>query len=77
MGVKQRVQTLSPQSGWKPTVNRWEGAEGPLQLTGWTAKRRVVVLRRKRERRTEAQATHELIWPLLWLATIRTFNSGV
>ena len=52
VGVKQLVQTLEAQSGWKPPVNRWEGAEGPLQLTGWTAKRRVVVLRRQRERRT-------------------------
>jgi hypothetical protein len=39
-GVKQLVQTLECQSGWKPTVNGWEGAEGRLQLTGWTAKRR-------------------------------------
>ena len=65
VGVKQLVQTLAAQSGWKPAVNRWEGAEGPLQLTGWSAKRRVVVLRRQRERRTETAATHELTWPLL------------
>jgi len=65
VGVKQLVQTLEAQSGWQPAVNRWEGAEGRLQLTGWSAKRRVVVLRRKRERRTEPQATHELSWPLL------------
>jgi len=64
-GVKQLVQTLEQQSGWKPTVNGWEGAEGRLQLTGWSAKRRVVVLRRKRERRTEKNTTHELGWPML------------
>ena len=65
VGVKQLVQTLATQSGWQPAVNRWEGAEGRLQLTGWTAKRRVVVLRRQRERRTEPPAAHELSWPLL------------
>jgi len=65
VGVKQLVQTLEAQSGWEPTVNGWEGAQGRLQLTGWTARRRVVVLRRKRERTTEKEATHELSWPLL------------
>ena len=64
-GVKQLVQTLEAQSGWKPAVNRWEGAEGRLQLTGWSAKRRVVVLRRKLKRKTETAAPHELSWPLL------------
>ena len=65
VGVKQLVQTLEAQSGWKPAVNGWEGAEGRLQLTGWTAKRRVVVLRRKQKRRMEKESPHELGWPLL------------
>jgi len=66
-GVKQLVQTLEGHSGWKPAVNGWEGAAGRLQLTGWTAKRRVVVLRRKRERRMETPSARELGWPLLAL----------
>jgi len=66
-GVKQLVQTLERQRGWQPAVNGWEGAEGRLQLSGWTAKRRVVVLRRKRERRTEQSSAHELDWPMLVL----------
>ena len=65
VGAKQLVQTLEGQSGWKPALNPWERAEGQLQLTGWSAKRRVVGLRRQRERRTEPPATHELSWPLL------------
>ncbi len=65
VGVKQLVQTLERQSGWQPAVNGWTGAEGRLQLTGWTAKRRVVVLRRQQKPRTEPAATHELGWPLL------------
>ena len=64
-GVKQLVQTLERQRGWQPAVNGWEGAEGRLQLTGWTAKRRVVVLRRQQDRRPTAADPHALDWPLL------------
>jgi hypothetical protein len=64
-GVKQLVQTLERKGGWKPAVNGWEGLEGQLQLTGWTAKRRVVVLRRKVERTTEKEFPRELGWPML------------
>ena len=64
-GVKQLVQTLERGGGWKPAVNGWEGMEGRLQLTGWTAKRRVIVLRRKVERKTEKESHHELGWPML------------
>ena len=65
LGVKQLVQTLERQSGWQPAVNGWEGMEGRLQLAGLTAKRRVVVLRRKRERKAESESTRALGWPLL------------
>lgn len=47
-GVKQLVGALELQGGWKPCLNGWEGLEGNLRLTGWTAHRRVVVLRRPR-----------------------------
>jgi hypothetical protein len=59
------VQTLERQSGWPPAVNGWAGAEGLLQLTGWTAKRRVVVLRRPQDRRPATADPHALGWPLL------------
>ena len=49
-GVKQLVRLLENQGGWRRTLHGYEGAEGPLQLSGWTAKRRVLVLRRLRER---------------------------
>ena len=66
-GVKQLVQTLERSSGWKPATNGYEGAEGRLQLTGWTAKRRVIVLRRLREKRaTPTGDSRTLEWP--WLA---------
>jgi Transposase DDE domain group 1 len=67
-GVKQLVQTLASKSGWQPAANGYEGAEGRLQLTGWSASRRVIVLRRKREReRAEVRASERALdWP--WLA---------
>ena len=49
-GVKQLVRLLESQGGWRPAGQGYEGAEGQLQLRGWTAKRRVIVLRRLRER---------------------------
>ena len=49
-GVKQLVRALEAQGGWRPTLNDWEALEGTLQLTGWTQRRRVVVLRRRKAR---------------------------
>lgn len=64
-GVKQLVQTLAGKSGWQPAANGYEGAEGRLQLTGWSAARRVIVLRRKRERKAEPANERALGWPCL------------
>lgn len=47
-GVKQLVRILEGRGGWQTTLNGWEAVEGTLQLTGWTQRRRVVVLRRGR-----------------------------
>jgi len=47
--VKQLVELLERQGGWQPLAEGWEGNEGQLQLTGWTRKRRTIVLRRRRE----------------------------
>ncbi|MBM3833837.1 MAG: hypothetical protein FJ403_11315 [Verrucomicrobia bacterium] len=47
--VKQLVELLERQGGWQPLAEGWEGNEGRLQLTGWTGKRRTIVLRRRRE----------------------------
>lgn len=68
-GVKQLIRLLEQQSGWQPLSHGYSGAEGQLQLTGWSAKRRVLVLRRKRE--TEKPAgpadAHTLPWNGLML----------
>lgn len=47
-GVRQLVKLLEQRGGWQPLREGWEGAEGLLQLTGWTRQRRTLVLRRKR-----------------------------
>ena len=51
-GVKQLVQMLERQGGRQSLMAGWEGAEGQLQLTGWTRKRRTVVRRRRRPNAT-------------------------
>ena len=55
-GVKQLVRLLESQGGWRPAGHGCQGAAGQLQLSGWTAKRRVIVLRRPRERAAAAPA---------------------
>lgn len=69
-GVKQLVQVLEQQSGWQTLSHGWSAAEGALQLSGWSAKRRVLVLRRKREApkpENPPPDPHALSWPGLML----------
>jgi hypothetical protein len=66
-GVKQLITLLESQGGWRPGVHGWSGLEGRLQLTGWTCKRRVVVLRRPKERTAHdlPADSRALPWPAL------------
>jgi hypothetical protein len=70
-GVKKLARFLENQGGWQPAVNGWVGAEGRLQLDGWSAKRRVIVLRRPRQPAAAepdpASAVRALPWPALAL----------
>ena len=70
-GVKQLVQRLEQQGGWQPAVNGWQGLEGRLRLQGWSAERRVVVLRRERAAAPAGAAAvageAALPWPALAL----------
>jgi hypothetical protein len=47
--VKQLVSLLERQGAWRRGVNGGSGREGRRQLSGWTQKRRVRVLRPPRE----------------------------
>jgi len=44
--VKRHIGSLFRQSGWTDAGQGWEGKDDELALTGWVAKRRVIVLRR-------------------------------
>jgi hypothetical protein len=69
-GVKQLVQLLEQQSGWQTLGQGWSAAEGTLQLSGWSAKRRVVVLRRQKiiaPTETSTGDPRALPWPGLML----------
>jgi hypothetical protein len=45
--VKALIRQVFCRNDWDSAGQRWEGVEDRLQLTGWTKKRRVIVLRRK------------------------------
>jgi hypothetical protein len=63
--VKQLVRMLETMGGWCNAGQGFEGAEGMLQLAGWSYKRRVIVLRRSCE--TKARENKAAL-PLLALA---------
>lgn len=44
--VKKLIDRLFGRSAWVDAGQQWEGLESELRLTGWTRKRRVVILRR-------------------------------
>ena len=56
--VQRQIAKLAAQRGWQRVGQGWEAAETELQLTGWTRKRRVVVLRRRIERDTSTLLGH-------------------
>ena len=45
--VKALITLLERQGGWEPAGGEWAAREGKLRLSGWSAERRVVVLRRR------------------------------
>lgn len=44
--VKKLIDKLFGKSTWVETGQRWQGLESELRLSGWSRKRRVVILRR-------------------------------
>ena len=44
--VKRHIGRLFGEPGWRDAGQGWEGLDGGLALSGWSSKRRVVVLRR-------------------------------
>ena len=60
--VYQLIRALEQEGGWTRFADGSEAIEGQLQLTGWTRKRRVVVLRRRREPTAQAASAPLLNW---------------
>ena len=50
-GVTRLVQALAGRQGWTEAGQGWQAAEARLQLAGWGRSRRVVVQRRRRNRK--------------------------
>ena len=47
--AKELVAKLSTESGWSDVGQGWFGKSSELQLMGWSRKRRIVVMRRRRK----------------------------
>lgn len=45
--VKRHIEKLFRRQDWMPAGGSWQGLSSELQLTGWSQRRRVVVLRRR------------------------------
>ena len=68
---------LETQDRWSPAGSGWEGIEGMLQLSGWSRKRRVVVVRRtKTPRGSSSSNSSAKGLPLLELAGACTLESA-
>jgi hypothetical protein len=61
--VRQLIRALEQKGGWTQFADGSEAIEGELQLTGWTRKRRVVVLRRRRQAKGQPATSSLLNWP--------------
>ena len=48
-GVKKLVQRQWRRRDWCPVGQGWNACEDELRLTGWTQRRRVIVMRRVRK----------------------------
>ncbi len=48
-GVKKLVQRQWSRRDWRPVGQGWDACEDALKLTGWTQRRRVIVMRRARK----------------------------
>lgn len=47
-GVKQLIKRQWQRQDWKAMGQGWQGCEDQLRLSGWSSKRRVIVMRRER-----------------------------
>ena len=70
--VKRLIEEAFQRDDWVPAGQDWEGVEDELRLSGWTKKRRVIVLRR--ELRGELALSAEAATGQLQFAFVETLE---
>jgi hypothetical protein len=55
--VRRHLASLLSRQDWEPAGGEWQGLSSELQLSGWSRKRRVVVLRRRGRKPADQAAT--------------------
>ena len=69
-GLIEKLSRAKDEQGWKPAGQGWEAVEHTLRLKGWSRERRVMVMRRRLERRPEPDAgTGQMSLPGLVIET--------
>ena len=63
---KDLIRQMEQGGGWEEAGQGWEGREGVLRLQGWSAARRVIVLRRQMKERGPAAPEAKGQWQLEW-----------
>jgi Transposase DDE domain group 1 len=72
--VKDLIRLLESQGRWSRAEEGWEGLEGMLQLSGWSRKRRIIVVRRQKPKEQVLQPSSSQ--PLLGLSGSCTLESA-
>ena len=57
LNVQRSLQRAMQQSDWKDAGQGWQGKETTLRLLGWSRQRRIILLRRKKDRDQTAKRT--------------------
>jgi Transposase DDE domain group 1 len=75
--VKRHIGGLFRQPGWTDAGQGWEGKDGELALTGWSHKRRVVVLRRPLMGEVMVESEHDGQQLLAFVESNRKDGKGI
>jgi Transposase DDE domain group 1 len=70
-GVKRLIERLWARRHWQAVGHGFDAVEAPLQLSGWSQARRVVVLRRRVKEQLVAEVTAQSQQTLLFADTVK------
>jgi hypothetical protein len=57
--VQEAIRHMAGRTDWADAGQGWQGIETHLKLTGWSAKRRIILMRRRTKRSAETRADPE------------------